>query len=189
MTLIKHFYKFILILSINTFLVACVNNSNEKSFDGIPNSKTNKISIETKNMPDQVELLNSLKAKLEENEFNIEEQEVTFLPGFSNCEDNTTIQMEGKGIRSYFARSRKPEKNTEDFYPDFTIQVFEFPSEQIAQEKFEIMNKALHSDGRFCNGKAPQILVINKNEVFQFLTRAEMFRGYINEYSEFVQNY
>ncbi len=185
----KHFYKFLLILSINTILVACVNNSNEENLGDMPNSETKRISIETKNMPNQLELLNSLKAKLEENEFNIEEQEAKGGSSFTNCEDNTTIQMEGKGIRSYFARSRKPAQNTEDFYPDFTIQVFEFPNEQIAKQKFEIMNKALQSKGDFCNGKAPQILVINKNEVFQFSSRAELFRGYINEFSEFVQKF
>ncbi|MFN5416808.1 MAG: hypothetical protein ACK5B9_07095 [Flavobacteriia bacterium] len=97
--------------------------------------------------------------------------------------------MKGKGVRSYFARSSKPSKNTEDFFPDFHLNVFEFPNEKIAQEKFEIMDKALQSDGRFCNGKAPQILVINKNEVFLLSTRAEMFRGYIEDYAKFIKSY
>ncbi|MDP2386677.1 MAG: hypothetical protein Q8M29_09925 [Bacteroidota bacterium] len=193
----KGAHIFLIILSISTFLFSCTNaeevevTKNEKmenlGFEDMPNSETKSITIETKNTADQLELITKLRAKLEEDDFDFEQQEVTRFPGFSNCEENTTISITGNGLRQYFARSRKPEKNTTDFYPDFIIQVFEFQNEQIAQEKFEIMHKAMHSKGRFCNGKAPMVLVINNNEVFYFFTRAEMFRGYINEYSEFVE--
>lgn len=32
-------------------------------------------------------------------------------------------------------------------------------------------------------------IVINGNEVFYFITCAEIFRGYINEFADFIQNY
>lgn len=189
----------LIVLVFGSLLLSCTNKGEEKSdssskkenlgFEEIPNADTKSLTIQTQNVDDNLKLLNQFKTELEENDFNFEELGKSSGTGFTNCENNTLISVKGEGIRSYFAKSRKPAKNTTDFYPDFNMQVLEFPNEQIAREKFEIMNKALHSDGRFCNGKAPETLVIHKNEVFFLSTRAEMFRGYINDYAKFIEDF
>ncbi|MFZ4058173.1 MAG: hypothetical protein ACOYKE_08525, partial [Ferruginibacter sp.] len=60
---------------------------------------------------------------------------------------------------------------------------------EMAQLYFEQLNTALHSAGRFCNGKAPDKLVLKQNQIFHLGTRAEMFRGYIEQYGEWIKNY
>ena len=97
--------------------------------------------------------------------------------------------MEGKGIRSYFSGSNKPESGTKDIYPDFYILVYEFPTKDIAQKNYQIIYKALYSGGAFCNGKAPEKLVINGNEIYHLSTRAEMFRTYTERYGDLIQNF
>lgn len=178
------------LLLYNSLFFSCTN-SNKKTENTELNSWSNferkSITILCENQKDNAPLFDALKAELEKNNFKIEELKQNNGAGFDNCEENTIISMKGKGIRSYFARSSKPAKNTVDYFPDFHLDVFEFPNEKIAREKFEIMDKALQSDGRFCNGKAPQILVMNKNEVFLLATRAEMFRGYIEDYAKFIE--
>jgi len=99
------------------------------------------------------------------------------------------ILIDGKGIREYFARSKKPEKGTKDFYPDFVIWVYEFPTNDIAKQNYDILEEAFNSAGRFCNGKAPEKLIFNGNEVFHLRTRAEMFRTYTDKYGEIIKNY
>jgi hypothetical protein len=193
----KHKSKFLLTFLLSSLFFSCNNKNTEEQqiaqktenlgFEDMPNSQTKSISIHCNNEEDNLELFTKLKTELEKNDFKIKELERNNGAGFLNCKENTIISMKGSGIRSYFARSSKPEKNTVDFFPDFNLQVFEFPNEKIALEKFELMDKALHSGGRFCNGKAPQILAMNKNEVFLLGTRAEMFRGYINDYAKFME--
>jgi hypothetical protein len=193
----KYKSKLLFTLLFSLLFFSCTNKNKEKrqisqktenlGFEELPNSETKSISILCKNEKDNLELFTKLKTELEKNDFKIEELEHNNGAGFLNCKENTIISMKGSGIRSYFARSSKPEKNTEDFFPDFHLQVFEFPNEKIAQENFEIMNNALKSPGKFCNGKAPQILAINNSEVFLLATRAEMFRGYINDYAKFIE--
>ncbi len=189
--------KFLIFILVTFSIFSCNNKSTEKpqisqknenlGFEDMPNSETKSISIHCNNEKDNLELFTKLKIELEKNDFKIEELKHNKGAGFDNCKENSIISMKGSGIRSYFARSSKPEKNTVDYFPDFNLQVFEFPNEKIALEKFEIMDKALQSGGRFCNGKAPQILAMNKNEVFLLSTRAEMFRGYINDYAKLIE--
>ena len=74
-------------------------------------------------------------------------------------------------------------------FPDFIITVYEFENKNIANKNFKIINNALFSAGRFCNGKCPEKLVQNGNEIFHLSGRAEMFRTYTEKYGELIKNY
>ena len=182
------------------FIISCKennknkNNANDKinenlSIEEMPNEKTKYDTIYTVNSADNTKIINELKTKLEKADFTFEERKSRDGLSYNNCEENSVKLISGNGIREYFARSKKPEKGTKYFYPDFVIWVYEFPTNDIAKQNFNILEKALNSAGRFCNGKAPEKLVLNENEVFHLGTRAEMFRTYTEKYGEIIKNY
>lgn len=193
----KKYFKLILVLFIVTACKDSVNNNaiahtpveENLSFEDMPNENTTYDTIYTVNTTNNNLLIKELKVKLKAAHFTFEETKSAGGYSYNNCEENKVIFVKGDGIRSYFARSKKPEKGKKDFYPDFTISVYEFASNEIAQQNFEILERALHSAGRFCNGKSPEKIIINGNEVFHLGTRAEMFRTYTEKYGDFIKNF
>lgn len=165
------------------------NTKENLSMGEMPNGNTQYDTIYTVNSTDNTKLINELKSILETAKFTFDERKSRGGFSYNNCEENRVKLIEGDGIRAYFARSKKPEKGTKDFYPDFVICVYEFPTNEIAKQNFEILEKALNSAGAFCNGKSPEKLVVNGNEVFHLGTRAEMFRTYTEKYGEIIKNY
>ncbi|HRD58499.1 MAG TPA: hypothetical protein PK504_10640 [Ferruginibacter sp.] len=193
----KKYFNYIIVIFLIT---SCKENlksknntndiTNEKlSMGDIPNENTKYDTIYTINSADNTKLINDLKTKLEKVNFTFEERKNRGGLSYNNCEENSVKLISGNGIREYFARSKKPEKGTKDFYPDFVIWVYEFPTNDIAKQNFDILEKALNSAGQFCNGKSPEKIVINGNEVFHLGTRAEMFRTYTEKYGEIIKNY
>lgn len=186
----KKYFSYIMVV----FLITSCKNTNDKtnenlSMGDIPNENTKYDTIYTINSADNTKLINELKTKLEKVNFTFEERKNRGGLSYNNCEENSVKLISGNGIREYFARSKKPEKGTKDFYPDFVIWVYEFPTNDIAKQNFDILEKALNSAGQFCNGKLPEKIVINGNEVFHLRTRAEMFRTYTEKYGEIIKNY
>ncbi|MGJ1420132.1 hypothetical protein ACR79T_10945 [Sphingobacterium spiritivorum] len=178
------------------FLFACKGadkgNSDTKEYlshEDMPNAATVYETIITTNVTDNTALLTFLQKKLKKAGFRFEEAKDRGGWSYNNCEDNKIIAVEGKGIRSYFSGSNKPESGTKDIYPDFYILVYEFPTKDIAQKNYQIIYKALYSGGAFCNGKAPEKLVINGNKIYHLSTRAEMFRTYTERYGDLIQNF
>jgi hypothetical protein len=170
------------------------NNTNDKinenlSMGEMPNENSKYDTIYTINSADNTKLINYLKTKLEKVNFTFEERKNRGGLSYNNCGENSVKLISGNGIREYFARSKKPEKGAKNFYPDFVIWVYEFPTNDIAKQNFNILEKALNSGGKFCNGKSPEKIVINGNEVFHLGTRAEMFRTYTEKYGEIIKNY
>ena len=153
----------------------------------MPNEHSKYDTIYTVNSVDNIKLINELKEKLEKADFSFAEQTAPSAHTYYDCEENKVNKILGNGIRKYFARSKKPEKGTKNYYPDFMIWVYEFPSKDIAKKNYEILEKAQNSAGRFCNGKSPVKLILNGNEVFHLGTRAEMFRTYIEKYGEIIK--
>jgi len=164
-------------------------NTNILSMEDMPNENTKYDTIRTTNITDNYKLISFLKSKLEIADFTFEERESRGGFSYNNCEENRITLIHGDGIREYFARSRRPEKGTKNFYPDFVILVYEFPTNEIASQNGEILEKALNSAGEFCNGKTPEKIVTNGNEIFHLSTRAEMFRTYTEKYGEMIKNY
>lgn len=192
----KYFIYLIVFLSI----ISCnenlksKTNKNDKAIENLsmgemPNENTKYDTIYTVNSANNIKIINELKIKLEKADFTFEERKNRGGFPYNNCEENSVKLIDGNGIREYFARSKKPEKGKKDFYPDFIILVYEFPTNDIAKQNYEILNKALNSAGRFCNGKSPEKLVFNKNEILHLGTRAEMFRTYTEKYGEIIKNY
>ncbi|WP_282788120.1 hypothetical protein [Flavobacterium croceum] len=190
---LSYLIVFLLITSCNESLKSKTNKNDTDienfSMEEMPNKNTKYDTIYTVNSTDNIKLIYELKTKLEKADFTFEERKNRGGFSYNNCEENSVKLIRGNGIREYFARSKKPEKGTKDFYPDFIILVYEFPTNAIAKQNYEILNKALNSGGRFCNGKSPEKLVFNRNEVFYLGTRAEMFRTYTEKYGEIIKNY
>ena len=107
----------------------------------------------------------------------------------NDCNLNKVIQVKGEGVRIYTAQSKVGIGTKKNYFPDFTMFIFGFDNEAQAIQHFTTLKSAVSSNHGFCNGKAPENIVRNGNEIFYFTTRAEMFRGYINESADFIQNY
>lgn len=104
----------------------------------------------------------------------------------NECHLNQIIRVTGPGIHAYRASSRVGGGKKKDYFPDFSIMVFSFKTVQEADQHFKILAAPVNSQD-FCNGKSPERLVKNGRFIFYFATRAEMFRGYINQYVEFIE--
>lgn len=160
------------------------------AMDNVPNEKTTYDTIYTINMADNEDLLQSLKSQLKIDEFSIEERENRGGFSYTNCNENYEVLIRGNGIRDYFIRSKKPNKGTKDYYPDFVMLVYEFPTKELALQNYNLILKTRKSKGwRLCNGITVDKIVLNGNEVFHLSTRAEMFRTEIEKYGELIENY
>lgn len=186
----KTYLKYILVLFVVTSCATKQSNNTEEnlSMGDMPNANTKYDTIYTINTPDNLKLIAALKSKLENAKFTLEERKSRAGLSYHNCEENRIVWVEGDGVREYFARRKKPEKGTA-FYPDFVVSVYKFETNESATQNFILLDKALNSAGRFCNGKAPATLVMNGNEVFHLATRAEMFRTYIEKYGDAIKNF
>ncbi len=166
------------------------NDTGEKPFStkDIPNANTQYDTIYTVKLAGNVQLIDALITKLKQADFTFEEQDSRGEPSYINYTENRITIVEGNGIRKYFAISKKPEKDSKNLYPDFWIWVYKFQTDDIAQQHYEQLNKVQSSE-RYCNGKSPEKLVLNGNEVFHLSTRAEAFRTYIEKYDEFIKSF
>jgi len=80
-------------------------------------------------------------------------------------------------------------KGIKNHYPDFLIQVYEFQFNEIAQQNFEILKEALNSAKEFWNGKSPEKIIINRNEIFHLGTRANIFSTYTEKHGDIIKNF
>lgn len=194
--------KYTTIIFLSIYLTACKNDSAKnieiepktatiedyfRNFQ-IPNDSTRYETIPTKNSTDNIELINNLKMELKKAGFTLTAKKENKDWEYTNCDENKIFVVNGDGVRKYFAKSKNPERNSK-FYADFVIMVYEFSTPLIASQNFTLLDKALQSGGGFCNGKAPEKLVLNNNEIFHLSTSAEMFRTYIEKYGEIIKNY
>lgn len=185
--------KYTFIISLLVLLVACNNSAtnkqpitiNQNSPDSIV--KTTYDTIYTKEMDNNEKLLVHLKTQLAKENFTFEERKSR--GGLSYGITDTVVLIKGNGIREYYARSTKPQKGTTDFYPDFNIWVYEFPTNQTAQENFNIIEKANKSHHREIRMISVEKIIINGNEIFHLSTRTEMFLPFIEKYGEMIKNY
>lgn len=158
------------------------------SFDDIPNEKTTYEVIEAKSIDENDALLVALETQLLKDQFEFVEKESGTSWSENDCTNNKIIQVKGDGIRSYRAVS-KVKVGEDQKRPDFSLLVFAFEDEKLAEKNFISLETAVKSDHGFCNGKSPEVIVRNGNEVFYFTSSKEIFRPYIDQYSSFVQNY
>jgi len=143
--------------------------------------------IKTADKADNSVLFSKFLADLSSETFQIETTELNTKKSYKDCDRNVFLNMEGQGIRKYYVK--RQEEKPKNYYPDFIVWVYEFENEGKAINVEKRILAALMSKGRLCEGKDPTNIVRNKNEVFQLQTRAEMFRGYINDFGEKLKNY
>jgi len=158
------------------------------TFNDMPNEKTTYEIIEAKSIDENDVLLMALQTQLLKDQFNFVEKESGTSWSENDCTNNKIIQVKGDGIRSYQAQS-KVKVGENQVRPDFTLLVFAFEDEESSEKNFIRLETAVTSDNGFCNGKSPEIIVHNKNEIFYFTASKEIFRSYIEQYSKFVQDY
>ena len=161
----------------------------ELSFKEMPNKGTTYVTIDTNTINENEALLFALQTRLLKAKFDLLEKDSGTTWSENDCTLNKIIQVKGQGIRSYIAVSQDKIGEDEKVRPDFVILVFGFENEMIAEQNFKIISSAVHSAGGFCNGKSPENIVRNGTEVFYLTTRAEIFRTYIDEYTQFIQNF
>lgn len=164
------------------------NKTKNLSFADMPNEKTVFEVIEAKSIDENDALLVALQTQLLKDQFEFVEKESGRSWSENDCTNNKIIQVKGDGIRSYSAESLV-DVGKEKTLPDFSLLVFAFEDPQQAEKNFISLKTAVESDNGFCNGKSPETIVHNGNEVFYFTTRAEMFRPYIVQYSKYVENF
>ena len=157
-------------------------------FEDMPNHQTVYETIEANNINENEVLINAFQAQLLKDHFELFESESGKTWSENDCNLNKIIKVKGEGLRIYTAKSKMGIGPKQNIFPDFTLLVFGFDDEQQAIQHFQTLNSAVSSNG-FCNGKSPEKIIRQGQEVFYFTTRAEMFRGYINQYAEFIENY
>lgn len=170
------------------------NAENDSSYQGltfkdIPNQQTTYETIEANNIDENEILMNALQTELLKNQFELFENESGKTWSENDCDLNKVIQVKGEGLRIYNAKSKVGIGEKKNYFPGFTMLVFGFDDEAQAIQHFTTLKSAVFSNHGFCNGKTPENIVRHGNEIFYFATRAEMFRDYINEYADFIQNY
>ena len=183
----KSYFIYIILI---VLILACTESTDNSSAVKKFVIETDKYdTIYTVNSADNTGLINELRSELQQANFTIEERKIVDGFPFYECERSNVKFVGGDGIREYFTRSKIPEEGTGNLYPDFVIWVFEFPSDDIARQNYNILEKVVDSASRQCLAKAPERLEINGNEVFLLETRAERFRTYIDKYGELIKNY
>ncbi|WP_089605760.1 hypothetical protein [Acinetobacter piscicola] len=165
------------------------NKTKNLSFDEMPNEKTVFEVIEAKSIDENDALLVALQTQLLKDQFEFVEKESGTSWSENDCTNNKVIQVKGDGIRSYRAESQVKVGQKNNIRPDFSLLVFAFEDAQLAEKNFISLKTAVESDNGFCNGKSPEVIVRNGNEVFYFTSRAEMFRSYLDQYSQYVEDY
>lgn len=135
------------------------------------------------------EIFSLFLSDLANEKFDIEDEQSDNIShaGYKDCKRQVHINIAGQGIRRYYIKRKEPKPN--QYYPDFVLHVYAFKNKTDAAYNYGIIEAALSSFGRYCNGKSPHALVLKHNEIFAFSTRAEMFRTYINNFAENIRNY
>lgn len=182
--LIQDNMKHFLLLTLSCFsLFSC--NFSRKTEQSVKVSLPDEVLL-TKNMPDNEQILTRLRDDLQKETFRIEARKEGSI-GWYDGEKKKYLVVKGDGIRRYYIQRKEAEP--ENYYPDFSMYVLEFSTEAQARACLEKINAALSTRDEFRHGKAPQTAVVNQNEVFCLSTRAEMFRGYINDFAGKIESY
>lgn len=158
------------------------------SADQMPNEKTQYLKIRTKDMPDNQSLLENLDQKLQMANFILETEDDVHKWTLNDCDQNRIIQVDGEGMRRYSVTRTVAMPDHAHQFPEFMILVFEFQTAQEAHEKYNILDNALLSGGKTCNGKSPSVFVENGNEIFYFTTPKSEYFSFIQQYANDVNS-
>lgn len=157
-------------------------------YENFPNAKTTTLNIEVNEPLNDQQPIKNFRARLLKDKFQLSQRKIDQAWSTNDCHLNRIIRVTGQGVASYRASSRVGIGENKDYFPDFDLIVMNFETIQKADQHFKTLAEPINSH-EFCNGKSPEKLVKNGDLIFYFTTRAEMFRGYINQYAEIVKAY
>lgn len=190
--------KLLLLITILYFAISCneqkqqtekssVSEEKPYSWEDYPNENTKTKIINTRTTIDDKELIARLEKSFKKDKFKIESEINGGGNSYGNCNDNLTLEIKGNGTKHYFVK--RTEAKPKNYYPDFSMSVYEFETEEETVAAENEIKKAFSSWNGFCNGKSPNYIVRYKNQIVHLHTRAEMFRGYIKDYAEKIRTY
>lgn len=146
--------------------------------------------IQTTNQPKNTGLIQTLIADLKSQKFELKNEDIDPTDSFYDWKEDIQFIIKGNGINVY--SFKRTEAKPEYCYPDFILTVYEFRSEDEAQSCLDKIEAAAKS-GMHLRGsegqKSPETIVQKGNEVFFLSTRAEMFRGYIEDCAKRIEGY
>jgi len=178
--------KLLLLLAVIPCLFFC-NDSKRKNLKWEYPDENAEIKIFSTKTIDDKELISQLEEDFKKGKFIIDSKEDGKEKSFSNCNDNLILKIKGDGIRRYYVK--RTEAKPKNYYPDFMVWIFEFDTEDEAEDVKEEIQEAFDSGNGFCNGKTPHYLVRYKNKFVLLGTRAHMFMDYPKEYAEKIKSY
>lgn len=172
-------------------IFSCADDANELA-SGSNSTESNLRTefIQTTNQPDNVGLVPTLIADLKSQKFELKNEAIHPENSFYSWKEDIQFIIKGNGIKAYYFK--RIEAEPKNYYPDFILTVFQFKSEDEAQSCFDKIEAAAKS-GMHLRGsegqKSPETIVRKGNEVFFLSTRAEMFRGYIEDCAKRIEGY
>lgn len=170
--------------------VEAATDSSVHAWEDVPNAQTTELILNTSAQHDPQALIATLTRELKKDYFKLTSNSATAADlSITDCKQNKLLIIKGAGNRSYWAERSKGIGEKKDFFPDFRMEVMSFETEQQAEQHLKTLQNALTSFNGFCNGKSPIKIVRQGAHLFYFGTRAEMFRGYINTYADFIEKY
>lgn len=132
-------------------------------------------------------VIKNLESHLQKDFFKLDTKDYNSGISFWDCENNQHLIFKNA---LYLGYSRTKPING-NYYPDFDVTILDFESEAAAQKAYILIQKFSQKQHE-CNleqgffDKAPIKFIQKNHQVFYFSTRAEMFRTYMNRYSDFI---
>ncbi|WP_289663820.1 hypothetical protein [Flavobacterium panacagri] len=187
--------KLLFISAALSFFISCNNPKGEskKSTDtsgeefhwNYPDENAVTKIINTNITIDDKDLISKLNTDFKKEKFKIDEVQTIKENSYPNCKENLILKFKGNGIKEYYVK--RQEAKPKNYYPDFTMWIYEFKNEEETKIAEYEIQKAFNSGNGFCNGKSPEYIVRYKNKIIHLGTRAEMFRGYIKNYADKIE--
>jgi hypothetical protein len=184
-----------LVLLFITLVMLCACHSKDTSASAsndMPNADTLYITLNTVNMPNDEVLLNGFEKNLQKDHFKFIKNSAGDRASFRNCDTNTIFNIEGSGILNYYAKRTVAEKGSmKNTYADFSLSIFTFENDKVAEENLSIIEEALKTVAYYdyCNGKAPTTFLRIDNTIYYFSTRADMFTTHTVKYANYIKNF
>ena len=127
--------------------------------------------------------LEKFKADLAAEKFAIERQgiETAMSQAGKKCE----VIIRGTAIRHFHIKRQKPQP--ENYYPDFSLYVFELKNKQEAADFLQKWKGAAQQSTM--ERISVETFAQNGSRVFYLVTRAEMFRPYIDHFKVKLESY
>lgn len=181
-------------------VLSCQNKLEDSSLYKLINTKYTHDTIRTVDMPDNLDLINSLNKELEKNDVDVtsytadkSKDEYSFI---FDCVNHIQYHISMKEMRGYSIKTKtkrtkyfdRSNKKFSSYYYNFHIRIYEFKNDEIAKKQFEIMDEVSKSGEGYCNRNFNTQFVLKKNEIFEFETMDDKSRNFMSNYIRFIES-